>query len=69
MLLAYHYHRAQLIKEVVWKTRAEGAGRKPAPKEIRDNLSKEEQELYKSYAANLHSYKSNFIGIKRTNYC
>lgn len=59
-LLAYHYHRTSKVKQLVWDTRAEGAGNKPAPKDIRDNLSPDEQLFFKQYAALVYRYKSYF---------
>ena len=59
-LLAYHHHRLLKVKQLVWDTRAEGAGNKPAPREIRDNLSPDEQLAFKQYAALVYRYKSYF---------
>ena len=62
-LLTYHHHRMQHILRLVWSTRAEGAGNKAAPKEVRDNMSPAEQELFQRYAAILHRYKTNYQDV------
>jgi hypothetical protein len=46
----------QQIMQLVWNTRAEGAGNKPAPKHIRSYLSPQEQLFFKQYAAILYRY-------------
>lgn len=62
-LLTYHYHRMERLKRLVWEMRAEGAGNRPPPKDLRPNLAPSEQIFYQEYASLVSQYKQLFEDV------
>jgi hypothetical protein len=60
-LAVYHHHRLEVIRTLVWESRASGKGMRPPPNEIKNNLSNAEEKYWKGYSAALYKYKSNFL--------
>lgn len=59
-MMTYTHHRMLKLQSLAMHNRADGAGRKPPPKEYRADLSPQENTFYLEYCRLLHRYKVNF---------